>query len=310
MIQLFNIQHHKIDTSEFNNLLHDDVVVKLEKKIAKYVGSKYACSVNSATNAIFLIMTMDYFLKPRIIKIPSMIPPVVANAILTSHNKIEFTDNTKWIGDSYVLHKFRTYKVVDSAQKLEKNQFRKECKPNDVMIFSNYPTKPLGGIDGGIIVTDDYKKYKWMKEAVLNGMTFAENNWERTISFPGYKMYMNSIQAEILMRNFKNFDKKMKVLGNLVDIYNRELGYDNSSKHLYTIEVLNNEKFIQNMKNAGIVCGIHYPALHRNPIYNDGKKYDCPKSEKLEKRIVSLPMNERLSFLEMEYIIDKVKENM
>ena len=310
MIQLFNIQHHKIDTSEFNNLLHDDVVVKLEKKIAKYVGSKYACSVNSATNAIFLIMTMDYFLKPRIIKIPSMIPPVVANAILTSHNKIEFTDNTKWIGDSYVLHKFRTYKVVDSAQKLEKNQFRKECKPNDVMIFSNYPTKPLGGIDGGIIVTDDYKKYKWMKEAVLNGMTFAENNWERSISFPGYKMYMNSIQAEILMRNFKNFDKKMKVLGNLVDIYNRELGYDNSSKHLYTIEVLNNEKFIQNMKNAGIVCGIHYPALHRNPIYNDGKKYDCPKSEKLEKRIVSLPMNERLSFLEMEYIIDKVKENM
>ena len=310
MIQLFNIQHHKIDTSEFNNLLHDDVVVKLEKKIAKYVGSKYACSVNSATNAIFLIMTMDYFLKPRIIKIPSMIPPVVANAILTSHNKIEFTDNTKWIGDSYVLHKFRTYKVVDSAQKLEKNQFRKECKPNDVMIFSNYPTKPLGGIDGGIIVTDDYKKYKWMKEAVLNGMTFAENNWERGISFPGYKMYMNSIQAEILMRNFKNFDKKMKVLGNLVDIYNRELGYNNSSKHLYTIEVLNNEKFIQSMKNAGIVCGIHYPALHKNPIYNDGKKYDCPKSEKLEKRTVSLPMNERLSFLEMEYIIDKVKENM
>ena len=310
MIQLFNIQHHKIDTSEFNNLLHDDVVVKLEKKIAKYVGSKYACSVNSATNAIFLIMTMDYFLKPRTIKIPSMIPPVVANAILTSHNKIEFTDNTKWIGDSYVLHKFRTYKVVDSAQKLEKNQFRKECKPNDVMIFSNYPTKPLGGIDGGIIVTDDYKKYKWMKEAVLNGMTFAENNWERTISFPGYKMYMNSIQAEILMRNFKNFDKKMKVLGNLVDIYNRELGYNNSSKHLYTIEVLNNEKFIQSMKNAGIVCGIHYPALHKNPIYNDGKKYDCPKSEKLEKRTVSLPMNERLSFLEMEYIIDKVKENM
>ncbi len=310
MIQLFNIQHHKIDTSEFNNLLHDDVVVKLEKKIAKYVGSKYACSVNSATNAIFLIMTMDYFLKPRTIKIPSMIPPVVANAILTSHNKIEFTDNTKWVGDSYVLHKFRTYKVVDSAQKLEKNQFRKECKPNDVMIFSNYPTKPLGGIDGGIIVTDDYKKYKWMKEAVLNGMTFAENNWERGISFPGYKMYMNSIQAEILMRNFKNFDKKMKVLGNLVDIYNRELGYNNSSKHLYTIEVLNNEKFIQSMKNAGIVCGIHYPALHKNPIYNDGKKYDCPKSEKLEKRTVSLPMNERLSFLEMEYIIDKVKENM
>ena len=141
-------------------------------------------------------------------------------------------------------------------------------------------------------------------------MSYAENNWERDISFPGYKMYMNSIQAQILMNNFEAFDKKMRVLGNLVDIYNRELGYENSSKHLYRIEVLDNERFIKNMKNAGIVCGNHYPALHLNPVYNDGKEFDCPKSEKLEKRTVSLPMNEKLSFYQTEYIIDKVKENL
>ena len=107
-----------------------------------------------------------------------------------------------------------------------------------------------------------------------------------------------------------NNEKKINTLGNLVDIYNREFGYENKSKHLYTIEVLNNEKFIQSMKEAGIVCGIHYPALHLNPIYNDDNQSDCPKSEKLEKRTVSLPMNETLSFLETEYIIDKVKENL
>jgi len=308
MIQLFNINHHIIDTSKFSNLLHDNVVEEFEKTIADYVGAKYACSINSATNAIFLCMLNKNVVEPRTIKIPSMIPPVVANAIITSHNKVEFTDNVKWFGNSYILHKFRTYKVVDSAQKLEKNQFRKECKPDDVMIFSHYPTKPLGGIDGGVIVTDDYKKYKWFKEAVLNGMSYAENNWERGISFPGYKMYMNSLQAEILMRNFEHFDKKMRVLGNLVDIYNRELGYENTSKHLYRIEVLDNEKFIQNMKDVGIVCGIHYPALHKNPIYNEGVEFDCPKSEKLEKRTVSLPMNEGLTFLQTEYIVDKVKE--
>ena len=54
MIQLFNINTHIIDTSEFSNLLHDDVVIELENKFASYVGAKYACSVNSATNAIFL----------------------------------------------------------------------------------------------------------------------------------------------------------------------------------------------------------------------------------------------------------------
>ena len=310
MIQLFNINHHTIDTSEFTNLLHDDIVIEFERKIADYVGAKYACAINSATNAIFLIFKMEEFLNPRKITIPSIIPPVVANAIITSGNTVRFNDDVDWVGDSYILHKFRKFKVIDSAQKLEPQQFRKECEPDDIMFFSHYPTKPLGGTDGGVIVTDDYNKYKWMKEAVLNGTTFAENNWERGISFPGYKFYMNSIQAKIVMNNFKSFNQKMKVLGKLVNIYNKEFGYENKSKHLYTIEVLDNEKFIRNMKDAGIICGIHYPALHKNPIYNNGLQFNCPKSEKLEKRTVSLPMNESLSFLETEYIVDKVKENL
>ena len=304
MIQLFNINHHTIDTSEFSNLLHDDIVVEFEKKIADYVGSKYACSINSATNAIFLSLLN----KNVIVDLPSMIPPVVANAIITSGNKINFIDDVDWVGHSYILHQFDDYKVVDSAQKLEKNQFQKECNPQDLMIYSFYPTKPLGGSDGGMIVTDDYEKYRWFKEAVLNGMTYAENNWERSISFPGYKMYMNSIQAKILMNNFDNFEKKMMVLGNLVNTYNRELGYKNSSKHLYRIEVLDNKKFLEKMNKAGIICGIHYPALHRNSMYNGGVEFDCPKSKKLEKRTVSLPMNEELTFFELEYVINKVKE--
>jgi dTDP-4-amino-4,6-dideoxygalactose transaminase len=182
------------------------------------------------------------------------------------------------------------------------------------MIFSFYPTKPLGGSDGGMIVTDDYEKYKWFKEAVLNGTTYSDDSWGRDISFPGYKMYMNSIQAKILLNNFKFFNKKMRVLKKLVNTYNEEFGYNNTSQHLYRIEVVNNEKFIRNMKNVGILCGIHYSALHSNPIYTNNNcgyeniHFDCPKSEKIQKRTVSLPMNETLSFLELEYIIDKVKE--
>ena len=64
------------------------------------------------------------------------------------------------------------------------------------------------------------------------------------------------------------------------------------------------------MKSKGIVCGIHYDALHLNSIYNEGRSFECPKSEKIQHRTMSLPMNEKLSFLELEYIIDKVKENL
>ena len=56
MIQLFKVNNHIIDTSNFSNLLHDDIVTKFETTIANYVGAKYACSINSATNAIFLSM--------------------------------------------------------------------------------------------------------------------------------------------------------------------------------------------------------------------------------------------------------------
>ena len=304
MINLFNINNNIIDTSKFSNLLHDRVVEEFEKKIANYVGAKYACSVNSATSAIFLSL-----LKKNItVDLPSMIPPVVANAIITSGNKIRFIDDIDWIGHSYVLHQFDDYKIVDSAQKLEKNQFKNECNSKDLMIFSFYPTKPLGGADGGMIVTDDYEKYKWFKEAVLNGMTYADNNWERTISFPGYKMYMNSIQAQILLNNFEYFEEKMRGLKSLCDFYNKELGYNNSSLHLYRIEVANNQEFMKNMKNVGIVCGIHYDALHLNLIYNGGKSFKCSKSKNLQRRTISLPMNEKLSYLEIESIIYKVKE--
>ena len=140
-------------------------------------------------------------------------------------------------------------------------------------------------------------------------MTYADNNWERKIAFPGYKMYMNSIQARILLNNFIYFENKMRALRSLVDIYNKEFNYENSSLHLFRIEVLNNQKFIENMRKKGIMCGIHYPALHLNSVYNK-KSSNCPQTKKLQNRTVSLPMNEKLSFLEKEYIIDKVKENI
>ena len=306
MIQLFKVSNHKIDTSKFSNLLPDNVVEEFEKTIADYVGAKYACSINSATNAIFLSLLN----KNVMVDLPSMIPPVVANAIVTSGNTINFVDNTEWVGDSYILHEFDDYKIVDSAQKLEENQFKKECNSEDLMLFSFYPTKPLGGSDGGMIVTDDYEKYKWFKSAVLNGMSFANNNWERKISFPGYKMYMNSIQAQICLNNFKTFEEKMTSLSFLSDIYNKELGYNNFSQHLYRIEVTDNQKFISKMKENNIVCGIHYSALHLNPVYNNGIKFDCDKSEKIQSRTVSLPMNEDLKDDDIFYIINKVKENI
>ena len=162
-IKLFHIENYIIDTSKFDHALHDSCVNKLEKEFAEYVGAKYACSINSATNAIFLILLG----KDATINVPSIIPPVVLNAIINSGNKINFVDNVDWVGNSYTLHNFGDYKVIDSAQKVQQNQFQTEANPQDLMFFSFYPTKPVGGLDGGMIVSDDLNKIRYFKEAVL-----------------------------------------------------------------------------------------------------------------------------------------------
>lgn len=301
-IQLFNIPNHIINTNVYSNLLHDNIVIDFETTIKEYVGAKYAVTFNSATSAIFLALLG----KEITVKIPSMIPPVVLNAIITSGNKYKFVDNVNWVGGSYILHDFGDYKIVDSAQRLDRNQFKDECNDNDLMIFSFYPTKPIGTCDGGMIVSNDLNKIIKLKELALNGMSFSENNWERKIMLPGYKMYMNSIQCDIALRNFKNYESKLKQLGEIRSKYNAELDYSNTSNHLYTIDVENRVKFLEHMKYNRIVCGVHYDAAHLNPVYSQPNTI-CPMSEKKSLQTVSIPFHEMLTLGDTDIIINHIK---
>ena len=303
MINLFHINNHVINTSCYSNLLHDKIVDKFEQTIAEYVGAKYAVSFNSATSAIFLALIG----KNATIKVPSMIPPVVLNAIITSGNKHDFIDDVNWVGDSYLLHDFGNYKIIDSAQKLESNQFKKECNSNDLMVFSFYPTKPVGSCDGGMIVSDDYEKIVLLKEIALNGMSFSENNWERKIKLPGYKMYMNSMQADIGLRNFIKYESKLSRLKEIKHIYNDKFNLKNTSNHLYRIRVAERDNAIKELKKNGIQTGIHYASLHNHGIYKSNNS-NCLKSEIESSVTLSIPFHEKLKTKDLNYIIDALNQ--
>lgn len=304
MINLFNINNYAINTSDYSNALHDKRVTEFENRIANYVGAKYAVALNSATNAIFLTL-----LNKRInVSIPSVIPPVVPNAIYTSGNEFVFTDNVNWVGDSYILHDFKDYKIVDSAQKIEPNQFALECQDKDIMIFSFYPTKPIGSFDGGMIVSNDLDKITYFREMSLNGMTFSQNNWDRKNKYLGYKMYMNSIQADVALKNFSKYEDKRIILKSIRTYYNDHLKQNNTSYHLYRIATDDNNKFIGYMKTKNIICGIHYKALHLDPVYKKSDHQTLPMSEFVSKTTVSIPFHEQLSLGEVQYIIKCIQE--
>ena len=300
-MNLFHIQDYKINTSEFTHSLHDYKVEEFEKIIAEYVGAKYACGVSSATNAIFLAMQN----KSITATIPSIIPPVVANAILTSGNKLKFKDDIDWVGDSYILHDFGSYKIIDSAQKLEKNQFINEANDQDLMIFSFYPTKPVGSLDGGMVVSNDLEKIKWFKEATLNGMSYSPNNWDRSIKFPGWKMYLNSVQAHIAYKNFIKYPNKLDRLNKIRNEYNTKLQINNTSNHLYRVRVADNKKVASKLKEVGIPTGIHYLCLHNHSVYNTNQI--LPNSEIESQTTLSLPFHEKLTLKEINKIIKTIK---
>jgi perosamine synthetase len=305
MIQLFNIPNHVIDTSKFSNMLHDKVVEEFEHRFSEYVGAKYACSVNSATNAIFIALLN----KKEVINVPSIIPPVVLNAIVTSNNFINFVDNVDWVGGSYTLYESDEYKIIDSAQRVVKDQFKNEANDNDLMIFSFYPTKPIGSCDGGIIVSNDKQKIDHFKTLVMNGMSFSEHNWERKLKFPGYKMYMNSIQAHIAYANFNTYADKLDKLNEIRDTYNSLLGLNNKSDHLYRIKVKNNKQFLSRMRDKQIVCGIHYECQHNNPIYLYHTPIDnCPLSQQESLTTASIPFHEGLDKQDVQCIVKSVYE--
>ena len=278
--------------------------------IASYVGAKYACSFNSASSAIFLAMLN----KNVDVCIPSAIPHVVPNMLLNAGNTISFKDDVDWVGGSYVLHDFGEYKIIDSAQRLKENQFQDEANPNDLMIFSFYPTKPVGSCDGGIIVSDDLKKISWFRAAVNNGAVWSESSWDQKILFPGWKMYMSSIQAYIGKENFKQYGKKLERIAEIRETYNRELGYSNTSDHLYRIRVKYRQRFLGDLGRNHIAFGIHYYPLHMNHIYNDNISLNIlsptlPKSERDRTTICSIPMHEKMDSSDVDFILKVISDH-
>ena len=103
--------------------------------------------------------------------------------------------------------------------------------------------------------------------------------------------------------------KISRKLNDIRNVFNTELSYNNLSLHLYRIRVKDNSKFIEQMKNVGIQCGIHYKAFHRSPLLKNIAKFKpMPKSEIEEKQTVSIPFHERLTKLEINYIIENIRK--
>lgn len=307
MIKLFDIPNHVIDTSKFSNLIFDKVVTEFEEAFAKYVGAKYAVAVNSATNAIFL--SLKSLGKPVTCSIPSLITTRFLNAIEMAGCKYKFTDVTNWVGSNYWLSYEHDSIIIDSAQEVEPGSCARFHK-GVLVIYSFYPTKPVGGICGGMIVSNDKERIDWIRQAAHFGEKLSENtnSWESSTDFKGYQMFMGTIPAYVAFENFKRYDEKRARLAYIADRYSAALNnvVTNKSKHLFRIRTKNNDQFVKDMYKKDIVCGIHYKPAHLNKLY--GSDEHLLMSEIDGREVVSIPFHEKLTDKEIDIVIKEVKK--
>ena len=392
---LFHINNYEINTKELGHMLDGPIKSELEEKFAEYVGAKYACTANSASSLLeislkFLVNGIGpQKLAINPLALPSMLPATVANIVHEANIPSIWLDDTDWVGNEYVLFdanramkcrgcektKEKNFpRIIDSAQHVSRNHY-KNFSESDLVIYSFYPTKPVGGIDGGIIVTNDKEAYDYFKAATNMGFSQidkieekareiqedvtsdkilvdklrnvtgsldqkeeilkkeieniesakrareaiaknqskkrkysgAQPSWDLQLSFPGWKANASSAQCYVALKNLEKLDDKNERLEEIRNKYNSSFNLNNTSLHLYRINVNSRDSFRVEMKSSGIQTGIHYKPLHEHEFYNIAQYPNMSKTNSEAITTVSIPFNESLTDSDLDFIINQIK---
>ena len=161
------------------------VVDDFEKAMAKYAGSKYACAVDSCTNA--LLLCCDYF-EVKKVTIPEHTYVSVPQVIIRVGGKVKF-EKINW--QSAGLYQLKPYPIWDAARLCTsdmhtENQF--EC-------LSLHWGKTFNLGQGGVILHDNKEAQEWFKKARWDGRTAGVKPKDDEISFIGWHCMMSPRDA-------------------------------------------------------------------------------------------------------------------
>jgi dTDP-4-amino-4,6-dideoxygalactose transaminase len=276
-------------------------------------------AVSSCTMAITMVLEYLGDSLGKCCRIPSMIPPVVCNAIIKSGNRIAFYDDPNWVGSSYKLCSVGDCDVIDSAHEVISGAFDQcDSGTRKVVLYSFYPTKPVGGMDGGMICTNDESLARSIRHASMNGAVYAGDSWDRLTLFPGWKAYMSRAQAQVAMDSLRNLADKNSRLWEIYCEYTNLLFAESSffSQHIFSITLPPGDgtrKYLSTkLKSEGIQTGLHYQSLKGTDPYQhyDEGSDDCMLSYDISNRRLSLPYHTDLTKKDIEKICRVVNEHV
>ena len=340
-----------------NDFILGQDVKFFEQEFAKFCRAKYSVGVASGTDGIFLSLLALGVKKGDEVLVPDFTYIATANAVSYAQARPVFVDvdEKTYNIDIACLKKSITKRskaiipvhlfgqaanmaeirkiaakyglkiVEDAAQahgtsvKLTDNQWHRAGNLGDLAAFSFYPTKNLGGMgDGGIVTTNNEIFYK--KMLMLRDCGRASKYDHRII---GYNSRLDTLQAAVLRVKLKKIELGNRMRQESARIYGRLLkdtavitpfcaDFSSHIYHAYVIRVKDRrDELLAYFKKKSIGSIIYYPIpLHRQMAYKNlgYKKGDFPIAEKLSKEAISLPIYPYINQKQIEYVARAIKE--
>jgi len=320
----------------------------IEKKISRFIKTKYCLTLNSGTDALMMslwssgikkgdevITTTTSFVatvnsimhvgaKPVFVDIDETLnidPDLIEKSITKKTKAILVVHWTGRICDMEKITKIAKKKnliiIEDAAQAMGAYYKGKHAGTfGQISAFSLHPFKNLSGLgDGGFIVTNKKKLHDKIKIYRNHGINGPEN-----VEFAGVNSRLDSIHASIVNFRLKKLNSIIKKKNNNINLYKKFLKTDqlkiieNKKNEKSSISVFialcsNRDKLQNYLKKFKIETAVYYRTplyLYKSTKYLGYTKKDFPKTNFLNKQIISLPIHQFLKIKDIKYICDKI----
>jgi len=201
--------------------------------------------------------------------------------------------------------------------------------------FSFYATKNLTTGEGGML-TGNPEFLERARLISLHGM--SRDAWKRydkggkwyyEVLYPGFKYNMTDIQAALglwQLKKLPGFEERRRAV---VALYDQAFAQEDALEtpverpevehawHLYVLRLrlealrIDRDQFIEELTNRNIGTSVHFIPIHLHPYYRDKYAF-TPESYPIAysnyRRMISLPLNVRLSDADVADVIEAVRD--
>ena len=340
--------HEAIENSSF---ILGQYVKKFEEGFSRFCGTNFAVGLNSGTAAIFIALkALGIGQGDEVITTPfsfiassSAITHAGAKPVFADIEEDTYNISPKCILDAItkktraiiVVHLYGQCADMDAINKIAKKynlyviedacqahgaeyNGKKAGSMGDVGCFSFYPTKNLGCLgDGGLITTNNSEVYALAKMLRDHGQS---KKYEHEII--GYNERLDSIQAAVLNIKLEYLEKWNQMRRKNVQLYNKyldgtgvkcpvEKGYAKHVYNVYAIRAKSRLKLAEYLRSKNIETAIHYPILipyQKAYAFLNIKQGLFPVAEGVAKDILALPIYPEIEESEIKYVAECIKE--